>query len=90
MGFTLPFDRWMRLSLAEELQEALDWGKALQPLGLNTEFIRRVWQTFEHNPRKERWARPLALYVLKRWCEENNVSWTDGRPGGWNARTLGD
>jgi len=73
MGFTLPFERWMRTTLKSELNEALSNGNGLAKLGLRSESARDIWRTFEEQPRKERWSRPWALYVLKKWCELNRV-----------------
>lgn len=72
-GFTLPFDPWMRSGLKPMLDEVLSDGKGLAQLGVSAEFGQAVWYTFNKNPRKERWSRPWALYVFKRWCQLNNV-----------------
>jgi asparagine synthase (glutamine-hydrolysing) len=73
MGFTLPFERWMHSVLQAQLHETLDIGKGLELLGIDREKVRAVWQTFQEHPRRERWARPWALYVLKKWCDLNDV-----------------
>lgn len=73
MGFTLPFGRWMHSALKPGVDETLAHGNGLSHMGVNPEFVRVVWQTFKRSPRKERWSRPWALYVLKKWCDHNNV-----------------
>lgn len=72
MGFTLPFERWMRSELSRELDEALN-----SRVGFLTSegrsAARRVWDGFKRTPRRERWSRPWTLYVLSKWCELNGV-----------------
>ena len=72
MGFVLPFERWMHTVLRPEMLEAFSNGETLASIGVS-ESGRAIWQSFDRTPRKERWARPWALYVLKRWCELNEV-----------------
>ena len=73
MGFTLPFERWMQSTLKPDLEEALSSDALFGGLGLRSDFIQGVWQSFTRSHRKERWARPWALFVLKKWCELNRV-----------------
>lgn len=73
MGFVLPFERWMHTVLRPEMLETFSNGSSLKAIGISASG-RAIWQTFDRAPRKERWARPWALYVLKRWCELNDVS----------------
>lgn len=73
MGFTLPFQRWMRSSLVAELEGTLSVGHGLTLLGINSDYVRAVWNAFNKDPQQEPWSRPWALYVLKRWCEINGV-----------------
>ena len=72
MGFVLPFERWMHTVLRAEMLETFSDGSSLKAVGVS-ESGRAIWQSFDRTPRKERWARPWALYVLKRWCELNDV-----------------
>jgi asparagine synthase (glutamine-hydrolysing) len=74
MGFTLPFERWMRSSLQGEVDDILSSRNGLANVGVNDDFGRVVWRAFRDNPRHEAWSRPWALFVLKRWCDLNNVS----------------
>ncbi|HSQ05575.1 MAG TPA: asparagine synthase C-terminal domain-containing protein, partial [Burkholderiales bacterium] len=72
MGFTLPFERWMRSSLKQEIDRVF----AAHPpgrLGLPG-YAAEIWRTFCGQPRREKWARPWALYVLLKWCERSKVS----------------
>ena len=74
MGFTLPFSRWMGSALKPELEGALLGDNTLGNLGINSDYVRQVWNAFKNNPQHEPWSRSWALYVLKRWCEENGVT----------------
>src|SRR5206468_4287998 len=73
MGFTLPFQRWMKSSLQGEVDDILSSGNGLANVGVNNDFGRGVWRAFRDNPRHEAWSRPWALFVLKRWCDLNDV-----------------
>ena len=72
MGFVLPFERWMHTVLRSEMLETFSDGSSLKEVGIS-ESGRAIWQSFDRTPKKERWARPWSLYVLKRWCELNDV-----------------
>lgn len=72
MGFVLPFERWMHTVLKAEMIETFSDGSSLKAMGIG-ETGREIWQSFDRTPKKERWARPWSLYVLKRWCELNDV-----------------
>jgi asparagine synthase (glutamine-hydrolysing) len=73
MGFTLPFERWMQSTLKPDLELALNSDSLFRTLGLRSEFVAAVWNSFTHSRRAERWARPWALFVLKKWCDLNRV-----------------
>lgn len=63
MGFTFPFDAWMRKqwTFTGNVREGV-----VSPLGssdlLNREAIQRVWTDFEHQ--EVHWSRPWSLYAL--------------------------
>jgi asparagine synthase (glutamine-hydrolysing) len=73
MGFTLPFDRWMHSALKAGIDAVLSDQERLGQAGISG-FAKNVWATFLNNPQKERWSRPWALFILKRWCEINDVA----------------
>jgi asparagine synthase (glutamine-hydrolysing) len=73
MGFTLPFQRWMQSGLQTELDEVLSQGREFTRLGLSPEYVSERWNAFKENPQQQPWSRPWALYVLKKWCEQNGV-----------------
>ena len=73
MGFTLPFERWMRSGLEAELEGALLGKRDLTRLGMNSDYVQVVWDSFKRNARQEPWSRTWALYVLNRWCSSNSL-----------------
>ena len=74
MGFTLPFERWMRSSLGDEIESTLRKPQALSQIGIDARAVETLWRRFIDNPHCEAWSRPWALYVLDRWCAVNEIS----------------
>jgi asparagine synthase (glutamine-hydrolysing) len=72
MGFTLPFERWLRSALKPELDQTFHSGGSSR-LGLNQEVAASIWHDFQERPDAVRWTRPWALYVAQKWCELNEV-----------------
>ena len=69
MGFTLPFEPWMRGAMKPEMESALlTTVKPLENL-ISQEATEKIWQQFLAG--KISWSRPWALYVLKRWVDKN-------------------
>jgi asparagine synthase (glutamine-hydrolysing) len=73
MGFSLPFERWMRSSLQPEITRLLA-APALSSIGVDRACADSVWRTLLDRPQAERWSRAWSLYVLGRWCEQQHVS----------------
>ncbi len=72
MGFTLPFENWMRKDLKTEVESVL-----LAPVpalsGLISEAaVSKVWKDFLEE--KVTWSRPWALYILKKWFLINSLN----------------
>jgi asparagine synthase (glutamine-hydrolysing) len=72
MGFTLPFEVWMRNGLKAELErELLDPGlNDCAPLDARQ--VANIWKAFLAG--KTSWSRPWALFVLKQWIRKNIVA----------------
>jgi asparagine synthase (glutamine-hydrolysing) len=69
MGFTLPFEPWMRGAMKPEMESVLLTSvKPLEKL-ISQEATEKIWQQFLAG--KISWSRPWALYVLKRWVDKN-------------------
>jgi len=69
-GFTLPFERWMREEIREEIEPVLGKKRISEgPLGglLDPAQVDQVWKSFLGG--ETSWSRPWSLYVLQRWCE---------------------
>ena len=74
MGFTLPFESWMRSGLRGDISSVLLDAERLRNIGLEDVAVARVWNQFLKSPRAVGWSRPWSLYVLAKWCEVNRVS----------------
>ena len=69
MGFTFPFEIWMRGALRPEIEPVL-LAKTEQLDGLmDQNSVEKIWNDFL--VRKISWSRPWALYVLKSWLNKN-------------------
>jgi asparagine synthase (glutamine-hydrolysing) len=78
MGFTLPYEHWLRGPLRERVSEALndpDHGGQVAAM-LDGDEVRAVWRRFEEG--RGQWLRPWSLYALKAWGEAQLPS--AGRP----------
>jgi len=73
MGFTLPFEKWMRLGLHHEISKTFQDHERLARCGLVGESAHGVWEDFQRSPASVGWSRPWSLYVLAKWCEINGV-----------------
>jgi asparagine synthase (glutamine-hydrolysing) len=73
MGFTLPFEKWIRLGLRDQMSGVFRDRERLIGSGLDPESVKKVWERFQRSPASVGWSRPWALYVLAKWCELNDV-----------------
>jgi asparagine synthase (glutamine-hydrolysing) len=73
MGFTLPFEKWMRGKLRDEIAVVMEDEQRLSLAGLNAEIVKKVWKRFLQSPKSVGWSRPWAIYVLVKWCEVNGI-----------------
>jgi len=69
MGFTLPFEVWMRDGLKGELEQELLGNGANEHFPVDARQGARIWKAFL--ARKTSWSRPWALFVLKQWIRRN-------------------
>jgi len=68
-GFTMPFDRWLREGLHQEIERSLERVQAGAVPGLNARATREVWLDFLKGSTS--WTRPWSLFVLERWCSRH-------------------
>jgi len=69
MGFTLPFDLWMRNGLRAELERDLLDDHANDRFPLEARQVANIWKAFLAGWTS--WSRPWALFVLQRWFRKN-------------------
>jgi asparagine synthase (glutamine-hydrolysing) len=74
MGFTLPFENWMRSRLRDEINETFDDERRFESMGFRPGGAREIWQRFLRAPQSVGWSRPWALYVLAHWCAQHQVT----------------
>jgi asparagine synthase (glutamine-hydrolysing) len=71
MGFTFPWDEWLRGGLRSEVEQILLDQSSGGPLAdrLDPAAVEDVWRRFLRG--RGGWSRAWALYVLKRWCDRH-------------------
>ena len=71
MGFTLPWEQWMKNELKSFCEERLT------KLGQRAEFdeagLRQLWQRFLSGDKRVSWSRVWYLVVLADWIERNGI-----------------
>jgi asparagine synthase (glutamine-hydrolysing) len=71
MGFTLPWEHWMKHELKDFCSGALtQLGKRE---GFNPRGIQQLWQSFISGSKTVTWSRVWHLVVLENWLKQNNV-----------------
>lgn len=69
MGFVLPLDTWMRGPGKDHVEESLCTADGPLSAVLDGDATTSVWRDFLDG--RTTWARPWALFVLKRWTAEH-------------------
>jgi asparagine synthase (glutamine-hydrolysing) len=70
MGFTLPFEPWLRGELREWARDALLGVQSSSPL--DAAAVRGVWQAFEQ--KRTSYSRVWTLVALERWSRQHRVT----------------
>jgi asparagine synthase (glutamine-hydrolysing) len=74
MGFTLPFERWMRGALEPVCARHLG-SDGLEGRGLfRSGHVDRLWQAFRAGKPGVTWSRIWTLVALDAWMERNGVT----------------
>ncbi|HMN92008.1 MAG TPA: asparagine synthase (glutamine-hydrolyzing) [Hydrogenophaga sp.] len=73
-GFELPFNRWLKSSLGEEIGSSLLDSTWVASAGLQPQAVARLWQSFTAGAKGLYWSRIWALYSLIRWVRVNRVT----------------
>jgi asparagine synthase (glutamine-hydrolysing) len=71
MGFTFPWNKWMRNELKSFCEERLE--KLGQRDAFNAEGLRSLWNNFLADDPKVTWSRIWPLVVLSHWLEKNGI-----------------
>lgn len=73
-GFELPFNRWLRSSLGEEVGGTLLDAPLVASAGLQPEEVARLWRAFSAGAKGLYWTRIWALYALVRWVRVHRIT----------------
>lgn len=69
MGFTLPWDQWLREELHDFCQTHIE---ALCSRGLlNADYIRQMWRWFQKGEKQVLWSHIWMFVVLEYWLQKN-------------------
>jgi asparagine synthase (glutamine-hydrolysing) len=71
MGFTLPWNQWMREDLRNYCESRIE--SLAQRQYFTSVGVRSMWQRFLNNDPAITWSRVWVLVVLQEWMETNNV-----------------
>ena len=69
MGFTLPFEPWMRNGLRSVIEHELLESRPQEHTPMDARQVASIWKAFLAG--KTSWSRPWALFVLKHWIRRN-------------------
>ncbi len=73
IGFTLPFEHWLRDELCAQVKGELEQiSESTLAKVLDAAAVAEVWNRFDQ--RRTSWSRPWSLYILLRWCAANGVT----------------
>jgi asparagine synthase (glutamine-hydrolysing) len=72
-GFELPFDRWIRRGLKDDMDQCLRDPQAITAVGLDPAAVERLWRAFHDGAPGLYWSRVWSVYVFIRWCHRNRV-----------------
>ena len=72
-GFVLPYDRWIKQTLGEQMDATMRDTQLAASVGLNGKSITRLWDAFRSGQKGLYWSRVWAVYVLMRWCQRHGV-----------------
>ena len=69
MGFTLPFEVWMRGEMRPEIESVLLSRSEKLSDFICQAGVNKIWSDFLN--KRCSWSRPWSLYVLKKWIDKN-------------------
>ena len=71
MGFTLPWEHWLKNELKQLSQEHIE--RLSQRSFFNADAVKQLWDLFITNDKSITWSRMWPLIVLENWMEENGI-----------------
>jgi asparagine synthase (glutamine-hydrolysing) len=67
MGFTFPWQTWLRRELKETIAQTLREARLYEPLLLDPAYGKRLLDGLEHGDRMQSWTEVWSLFVLLNW-----------------------
>jgi asparagine synthase (glutamine-hydrolysing) len=77
MGFTLPFEKWTREEMSQNIEGVLNFLGSTNHSLFSQEGIKKLWRDFTAKPEKVGWPRVWALYSLGTYFYENKLDFTE-------------
>lgn len=68
MGFTFPWELWLRGRLRGQVEELLQDQAAAEKAGLNRDACLQLWHDFCAGKKGITWSRVWGIYILMRWA----------------------
>jgi asparagine synthase (glutamine-hydrolysing) len=75
MGFTFPWQQWLRRSLKETITCTLQDQQLYEPLLLDPTYGRRLLDGLEQGDRQQPWSEVWSLFVLLNWQSRSGVEY---------------
>lgn len=72
MGFSFPWDEWLRSSLLKWCDKRIN--QLAERKVLNGEMIIGLWTQFRQNSKEVPWIKIWLLAVLEEWLQNNNIN----------------
>ena len=79
VGFVMPFERWFRDRLKSRLEETLTDDEHCRAVGLDPEWVGKLWRAFLGSEPGIYWTRIWAVYCYLWWCRKTDLT-LDGDP----------
>lgn len=73
MGFTFPWEMWLRDQLRPQIEDLLFSLPAANAAGLHMRNCQYLWKKFLGIEESVSWARVWAIYIILSWCQKNGL-----------------
>jgi len=71
MGFTFPWELWLRNKMRPQIEELLNNFPINNELGINIKECKKLWNLFLQHKNGITWSRVWAIYVLLKWSRNH-------------------